>query len=463
MEDAWRYSKKEQLTVLAAACIAIFVNPMTGSMLNLALKQIQNDFGCSEYSLTWITSIFFIVCVMFLLPCSKLADIYGKKRTFLIGVVIGLIGAIASSCAWDIYSLYVFRGVTAVGMAFVSCTSVSMISDVYPPNKRGGAIGVNVACVYLGAALGPTIGGVITQYFGWRAVFFVLIPFFVIAFILMLTFRDNIISTPDEPMDAKGSVFYGIGIFVFMFGLMTIPQIAGFIMIAAGLAIIIGFIFYETKIKHPIFHIELFQNPSFTMSMIALFLNYASSFCIAFFMSRYLQEIGLLSETEAGVILMIQPAVQVVFTLISGRLSDKMDKRVLPTLGMIILCIGLVVLWSVTDVEIDYPMIYVASAILGAGFGIFSAPNTNAVMSYVKKEQYNDASGMISIFREIGMVVSMAMAACMISIFMGTETIITPDTYGAFIDVLKTAWIVCIIFNIVGCIFSMFRGKNTIE
>ena len=127
------YTVSEKHPVLAASCLAIFVNPLAGTMLNLALSAIQKDFLCSEHQLGWVASIYFIVSVMFLLPSAKLADIFGKKRVFLSGAVIALVGVVLCIFSQNIVMLYVFRGITGIGMAAISSTSVSMISDVYEP------------------------------------------------------------------------------------------------------------------------------------------------------------------------------------------------------------------------------------------------------------------------------------------------------------------------------------------
>ncbi len=454
------HSKRVKHLVLAASCLAIFVNPLAGSMLNLALGAIQTDFGCSEHELGWVSSVFFIVSVMCLLPASRLADIYGKKRTFIWGSIIGSIGAVCSIFSPNIVFLYVFRGITAVGTAFTSCTCVSMIADVYLPDERGGALGVNTACVYLGASLGPAIGGFFTDLFGWRSIFILLLPLMISSAFMITQYRENVISSPDEAFDSKGSMIYVTGITIMMFGLISLPELYAVAMMVIGTVIIIGFLKFESKEKHPIFHGEMFSNVAFRRSMVALFLNYAASFSVAFFLSRYLQGIGLLTATEAGIVMMIQPTVQVVFTLISGRLSDRMDKRILPTLGMIILCIGLAILLFTTDIDINYPAIYISQAVMGLGFGLFSAPNTNAVMSYVRAAQYNQASGMIAVFRQTGMMLSMGLATCLISIFMGTDTAIEPSNYEVFIDILRYAWVICISFSVVGIFFSWFRGTS---
>ncbi len=453
------YSKRVKHLVLGASCLAIFVNPLAGSMLNLALGAIQSDLGCSEHELGWVSSVFFIVSVMCLLPASRLADIYGKKRTFIWGSIIGSVGALCSIFSPNIVFLYIFRGLTAAGTAFTSCTCVSMIADVYPPHERGGALGINTACVYLGASLGPVIGGFLTDMFGWRSLFLLLIPIMLLAAAMMSQYKDNI-SSPDKVFDSTGSAIYVTGIAILMFGLISLPEMYAIAMMAVGTVIIVGFVRFESKQEYPIFHGELFRNTAFRRSMVALFLNYAASFCVAFFLSRYLQGIGLLTATQAGFVMMIQPTVQVITTLISGKMSDRMDKRILPTIGMLSLCVGLVILFISTSVTINYPMIYVSQVFMGAGYGMFAAPNTNAVMSYVRAKQYNQASGMIAVFRQSGMMLSMGLATCLISVFMGTDTALDPSNYGIFVDVLKYAWAICIAFSVIGAYFSWFRGSS---
>ncbi len=459
MSDA-QYSRNVRRLVLAASCTAIFINPFAGGMLNLALGAIQTDLGCSEHELGWVSSVYFIVSVMCMLPASRLADIYGKKRTFIWGAVVGAVGAICSVFSPNIVALYVFRGVTAVGMAFTSCTCVSMIADVYPPNERGAALGINTAFVYVGASAAPIVGGFMTDIFGWRSLFLMLVPLMLLAALMMTQYRDNVTSTPNDIFDMRGSAIYAIGILIMMFGLISLPEIYAIVMIIVGLLIIVGFIKYESIEKYPIFHIELFSTRAFRRSMAALFLNYAASFSVSFFLSRYLQGIGLLTATEAGMVMIIQPVVQVVFALISGRLSDTMDKRILPTAGMIMLCIGLVILLYASGITINYTAIYISQFFMGMGFGMFAAPNTNAVMSYVKANQYNQASGMIAVFRQTGMMMSMGLATCLISIFMGTDAVIEPSNYETFVDILRYAWSICIVFSVVGILFSWFRGAD---
>ena len=182
------YTSAEKHSVLAAACITIFVNSIAGSMLNLALCSIGDDFGVGAHDLAWVTSIYFIVSVSFLLPAARLADIYGKKKVFLAGTLITLFSMLMCSLSWDIVSLYVFRGTSGIGLAFLASTSVSMISDVYPRGERGTALGLNAMSMYIGATLGPSVGGFMTEFFGWRSIFVLIIPFMAAALLCMMRF-----------------------------------------------------------------------------------------------------------------------------------------------------------------------------------------------------------------------------------------------------------------------------------
>ena len=193
----------------------------------------------------------------------------------------------------------------------------------------------------------------------------------------------------------------------------------------------------------------------------ALFLNYAASYCISFFLSLYLQNIGAMTPTEAGMFLMIQPVVQVVFTLLAGRVVDRMDLRILPTVGMLLTLVGIVMLYLSTGLTYDMTMLYVAQVVLGVGFGLFSSPNTTATMAYVDRQDYNKASALIATMRQIGMTASMGLATCLISIFLGTEALISPENYAQFVDVVKTGLLFCMAFCGVGAVFSWFRGKAT--
>lgn len=159
---------------------------------------------------------------------------------------------------------------------------------------------------------------------------------------------------------------------------------------------------------------------------------------------------------------MTQSVVQVVFTLWGGKTVTSMDMRILPTIGMLVTCVGLVMLMFMTE-TLNIPLILAALMIMGAGLGLFSSPNMTAIMSYVKKEQYNSASGLIATVRQFGMMMSMGIATCLIAVFLGTETELDPSNFGIFMDILMYAWWIWLVFCIIGAVFSWFRGPSYAE
>ncbi|MBQ2762432.1 MAG: MFS transporter, partial [Candidatus Methanomethylophilaceae archaeon] len=223
---------------------------------------------------------------------------------------------------------------------------------------------------------------------------------------------------------------------------------------------IMAFIFIETHEEFPLMQMKLFRNSRFSRSLLALFLNYASSYCTTFFLSLYLQNMGAMTATQAGLVLMAQPVMQVIFTLLAGKLSDRIDKRILPTLGMLITAVSLFMLLTV-GITLNLPLMIAALIVGGIGYGVFSAPNTSATMSYVQPYEYNQASAMIATMRQIGMMLSMGVATCLISIHLGSTAALEPSNYPQFMEVMKTAWIMCISFSLVGAVISWFRGKST--
>lgn len=457
MVDA-EFTKREKRTVLAAACLAIFINPMVGTMLNLALVAIGEDFQCSTHQLGWLTSVFFISSVMAMMPAAKLSDIYGKKRIFTTGILICSAGLVLSSLSRDIYMLYCFRAFTGFGTAMISCNSVSMISDVYKRRERGVALSINTACVYLGASLGPSIGGLVTDILGWRALFLIILPMMAAALLCICGFKHNITSTPGMRMDSKGSAVYAAAVLATMLGLISLPDLYAVGLIVVGAVVMVAFVRVEMSSENPVIDMRMFRNGPFTRSLVALFLNYAASYCINFFLALYLQSIGAMTATQAGLVLMVQPVFQVVLTLGVGRYIDSLDYRILPTVGMGVLCAGLGMMMLLGE-DINVPYTVLCLAVNGIGFGLFSSPNTTATMSYVDPKQYNEASGLIATLRQTGMMMSMGLATCLISLFMGSTASLTPENYLLFMDVMKWAWVVCLAFGGIGMFFSWFRGS----
>lgn len=454
------FSKRDQRIVLFASCIAIFITPLMGSMVVLALSTIGTDFGISTHDQGWITTAYFLSSVVFLVPLARGSDLIGKRKVFMTGLLVTIAGASLASFAPSFGMLLLCRIIMGAGGAAISCTSVAMISEVYPRHQRGTALGLNTAMVYAGSSLGPVLGGfLVDSPLGWHSTFYMVIPFCVVAFAAIWMFKTEFVATKGEPFDYKGTFLFGAGITAATYGMLNIPHWYSVPLMAAGVAVIYLFYRMQKKEQYPVLNVRVFEYKKYTRSVITTLLNYASSFAVSFFVALYLQDVYDLTARQAGMVLLIQPVIQTVFTPLTGRLSDRMDDRILPTVGMIFTTLGLLMITTFTA-EKNFVQVAAALVMLGFGFAMFSAPNTNVVMSSVSERLYSEASGTLSMMRQAGMLVSMGIALGCVSLFMG-DAGITDSIYN-FMNAMRATFIICAAMCVIGTFLSWFRGKNEI-
>ncbi|MDR1404824.1 MAG: MFS transporter [Candidatus Methanoplasma sp.] len=458
METPVKYTSSEMKTVLIACCAGVFITALMSTMMNMALVHIGTDFSVGSKSLAMVNTSFLLASVIVMVPLARLSDIAGRKKIFVAGLVITIVSALIAAFSPNFEILLLMRLLMGAGSAALSLAGVAMLTDIFPRERRGWAIGVQSTFVYLGIAIGPALGGFICDFLGWRALFFFMIPFAFVALFFILGFKKEIISDKDAKMDCRGSFLYGVTIVLTMYGAINMPEIWAVALVAAGLIMLCVFVAVMKRTKSPVLDLGVFKHKAFSRSCMAAYMNYASSYSVSFFIALYLQSIGALSASHAGLVMLIQPLVQVALTAKFGSYSDKIkDKRILPTAGMAITCAAvLIIIFLGTEMN----LIHVLSALilLGLGYAMFAAPNTNTIMSSVPPKNRGEASGMISVVRQAGMMTSMGIAMCCISLIMGTADSINPSTYGQFVGVIKAAFSVCLAMCIAGVIFSWFRG-----
>lgn len=311
-------------SVLLVATVAAFLTPFMGSAVNLALPAIGRDFNANALELGWVISSFILSSAIFLLPLGRLADIVGRKRVFSYGIVLFTISTFAILFAWNIRILILLRTIQGVSSAMIFGTSLAIITSVFKPGERGRAMGINITSTYLGLSLGPIIGGVLTQYLGWKSIFAFLVPVGLVAFILVKKIKTEWADASQEKFDWKGSVVYGIALFASMFGFSKLPSAQGWIFLSAGLFLAVVFYLLEMKISNPVFDFRLvFSNRVFAFSGIAALIHYSATNASGFFISLYLQYLKGFDARTAGLIMISQPLAMTILSPLAGRLSDK--------------------------------------------------------------------------------------------------------------------------------------------
>ncbi|HEX2922904.1 MAG TPA: MFS transporter [Chloroflexota bacterium] len=396
---------------------------------------------------------------MFMVPSGKLADTHGRKRIFLYGVIGWTITSLLCGLATSAHILIAFRGLQAVAGAMLFGNATAIVTSVYPPKERGRALGINVAAVYVGLSVGPSLGGVMTQQIGWRSMFFLNAVLGVIIVSLIVTkMKVEWTGTQGEKLDVVGSAIFGLALVAIMYGFSSLPAMLGAWLILLGIACLITFVWWEIRIPNPVLDLRLFRhNIVFALSNLAALTNYAATAAIAFLLSLYLQYVKGLDPQTSGMILLAQPIMMMTFSPLAGRLSDRIEPRIVASAGMTLTTIGLVLLALLNDSSsLEY--IVVALLIAGFGFALFSSPNTNAIMGSVDRNYLGVASAMVGVMRSVGQMLSMGLATLIIAVYVGGVQI-TPESHASFAAGFRLAFIISSALCIAGIFCSMARGK----
>jgi len=290
--------------------------------------------------------------------------------------------------------LICFRVFQGVGGAMIFSTGVAILTSVFPPQERGKVLGFNVAAVYSGLSLGPVLGGVLTHYFTWRSIFLVNVLFgIVIIWLLLLKMKVEWAEARGEKFDFIGAAIYGVAILGVIYGLSLLPSLISFLYLIIGSLALFGFVKRELKVKEPVFDLHFFvTNRVFAFSNLTALINYSGLFALTFLLSLYLQHIKGLDAQGAGLILVFQPIMMALCSPFAGRLSDKIEPRIVASAGMALSTLGLFLLVFLTP-NSSMGFIIGAQIVLGLGFALFSSPNTNAIMGSVERKFYGLADG----------------------------------------------------------------------
>jgi EmrB/QacA subfamily drug resistance transporter len=446
-------------SVLFVATVAAFLTPFMGSSINTALPSIGREFAMSAVLLGWVATSYLLAAAMFIVPFGRLADIYGRKKIFTYGIVTYTLASLFSAIAPSPLLLIAFRVAHGIGSAMIFGTGVAILTSVFPARERGMALGISVAATYLGLSIGPFLGGVLTQHLGWRSVFFSNIPLGLIVIALIFwKLKGEWAEAKGERFDTIGAVVYSLMLAAVMYGFSQLPALIGGWLILLGIIGIVVFVRWEMRVEHPVFNVRIFRsNRVFAFSNVAALIHYSGTFAVAFLLSLYLQYIKGFSPQSAGVILAAQPLVMALFSPLSGRLSDKIEPRIIASTGMAVMVVGLAFLILVSE-QTHIRFIVADLIFLGLGYALFSSPNTNAVMGSVEKRFYGVASGTVGTMRLLGMMFSMGITMLIFAVYMGNVQI-TPQYYPLFLKGMKVAFAIFSLLCLVGIWASLARGS----
>lgn len=438
------------------------------SSVNIALPAIERDLSLNAIELSWVITAFLLSTALFMLPSGSWGDRSDNRRLFRVGVVLFTLSSGICYVAPNGWWLIGARFLQGIGSAFSNTTGQAILVASFPSSKRGQMLGISVASVYGGLALGPLIGGIITLHAGWRMLFLIaaLLGALTVmtAYLFLKSENKHPLEKSSNPMPEKekgdftGTLLFMGSLVLLVYGSSQLPSAYGWSMMAAAVTLLLLFWLHEKKTLHPLLDTKLFSdNRLFTYSSLSALINYTATFAIVFYLSLYLQKIQGLSPRDAGAIIIAQPVMMAFFSPVVGKLSDKIEPRYFATAGMAMCSVGLAFL---AFLGTDTPLGVIIAILLwvGLGFALFSSPNISTIMGSVDRSRYGQASGMAASMRVFGQILSMSVVTLIFSLLFGDLSLDAVPT-GLFMKAMRCGFLIFALIGVPGIYFSFNRGN----
>ncbi len=442
-----------QMSVVLVSFLTAFFAVFLAAGIVIGVPSIAREFGMNNVIQNWIITIALLVVAVFTLPAGQISGKFGVKKSLVAGVLIFLVGSIGACLSFSTESFLFFRVIQGIGGAFSNVASMAMVVQAIDPKKRGQALGFTVTGVYLAGSLSPVICGFLVYNFGWRAMFYFVIPFFLLCIILMIWKIPGDWKTyENDKIDSTGYLIYGVGILLFIYGFTSLMNAWGMICAAIGFILLIIFGYYETRTTNPGFNMRLFKNMKFTSSNIAALCSYLAVAAITTILNYHFQYVRGWNAQMSGLILIVTPIIMAIMAPTSGRLSDRIHPQKLAAIGMSIATVTLLILIFL-DANTPIYLIVIAMILQGIGMGLFTSPNTNAIMSSVPPNETPNASAAQSAMRTIGQTMSLGLLTLIFAWIMGNLELSSQYAH----MIVQSSQIVCIICTVI-CIVAIFAS-----
>ncbi len=458
--------------IILSVGIGTFMASLDSGVVNLAMPLIRADFGITLSMVEWIVTAYLLVVSSLLLMYGRMADMYGHKKVYMTGFVIFTVGSLLCGLSFHIGLLIASRVVQAIGAGMLFSTGPAIITNAVSPERRGKALSVTAIAVALGLSTGPVVGGVLSTLLGWQSIFFINIPIGVIGLLLV---RKNIPKDEKKtavPFDMAGSVMIFFALLLILMPLSlsgdyAIPAVLFISLIAAGLLLIVIFVLFELRCKHPMLNVRFFKNRTFAASNTAAVFIYMAQFIMVFLAPFYLQNLRGFSAMMSGFIYLPMPIATMCIAPISGSISDKVGSKYISAFGAFLMGCGLFMLsFLQTDTSVIFMM--TAMIVTGLGFGMFQTPNNSAIMGSVPSLNRGTASGTLATMRNIGMCLGVAVSGALFSSLQNASTaeLLAQGQSGgllqnnAFINAMHGTFMAAAIVALLSMAASLVKQKN---
>ena len=415
---------------LAIVSIGLFMMVLDNLVVNVALPSIRHDLGASIQTLEWTVNSYILAYAVLLLTGAALGDRLGRKRMFIGGIALFTIGSAAAALSPTIGFLIAARATQGVAAALVTPLTLTLLAEAFPPEQRGLALGVWSGISGIGVALGPLVGGALTQVASWHWIFWVNVP---IGIALIPLAATRLVESRGEVkrLDLPGLALVSTGLFGVVYGLVR-SQSLGWsssevvVSLAAGTALLVAFIWQELRTSEPMLPMSFFANRSFAVTNAVSIAMYFGMFGSIFFLSQFLQNVLHNSPLQAGVKLLVWTGAVMVVSPVAGFMSERYGSRLFMVAGLGLQAIALGMLAMLASVDQTYASMVIPFVLAGSGMALVFAPSANAVLSSVRTAQTGQASGATNAIRELGGVLGIAVLA---TVFTSHGSYTTPQAY----------------------------------
>ena len=444
--------EKKNLILLICTILSFFTVFAVNAVM-VVIPTIAAEFHMSNIIQNWVTIIFLLVVAVLSVPAGQISGKYGLKKVTILSVVLFIIISIVNVLVTSSEQFLLSRLVLGISLSFINVTSMAMIVSAFPPEERGKALGINITGVYICLSMSPVLGGILNYQLGWRAVVLFGVPFLLVILALLLyKIDEEWITFEKVPIDFKGSLIYGIGIVLFMYGFTILNEPTGIILTVLGIMLLVIFVLVELRQIHPVFDVRFFKNRQFLSANFASLCAYLATFAVTTILNYHLQYIKGFDSQTAGIILLVAPLCQVVLAPIAGKLSDRYVPQILAAIGMGLGTVSLC-LFSILGEGTSLEFLVVSMIIYGVAFGLFSPPNTNVIMGSVPPKDTSVASAAVATMRTVGQAMSIGILTLVFAFVMGDVPIIQ-KYYPLLISSCQITCLICVVL----CIASVFAS-----
>ncbi len=402
-------TKFKRNLVLINACMATFMGTLDGSIVNIILPVVAGSFSVSINQVQWVVTSYLLCTSALLLIWGRISDLYGRKYLFAAGMAVFTLGSAACGFADSLGFLVFARVVQALGASVTMALVQGIVTEVFPSNERGKALGFIGMVVAMGSLAGPSLGGLLVHLFSWKAVFFINIPFGIIGVALtFLVMPQSETEKEDRSFDYRGTALFVACILLAFLSLLNLQEgrisglLAGAMLVAAAFLLIL-FLDREKKAASPLVDLRLFDSRVFSIGISCAYLSFCAMFGYIFFMPFYLQYVAGMTVLQSGIMMSLYPVTMALAAPIAGMLSDRMSFKPLTIAGLSISTLSLLLM---SGFGAGTPRLLIGTCIvlLGAGGSIFQSPNNSSIMGAVSRDKLGTAGSINAFFRNFGMV-----------------------------------------------------------